>query len=275
MKQPMKRGEPISPARFKRWVDDFGSYRHQVTDLKIQSWLEQFQSEHKDVAARLLDIVDFIGFTQTSKLFRDILGAIPGWHVDSTRRQGKWRFVAYSGSAGESGDTMLHLFRLANNLDRKKYNELFISRSDLVRANLTAEDTVVFVDDFSGSGKTVCDGWKDSFQELLHTQPRTILILLGACRHAIRLIKEETDMMPVCGFTLNERDDIFHSACGYFTNDEKRIIFNYCEKANKGTPQGFGNCGLVLVFAHRCPNNTIPIFHETNGKWFGLFIRHD
>lgn len=275
MKQPLKRGELITPARLKRWVDDFGSYRHQVTDLKVQSWLDQFQSDHKDVAARLLDSVDFVGFTQISKLFRDILGAIPGWHIDPTKRKGKWRFVAYSGSAGESGDTMLHLFRLANNLDRKAFNDLFITRSDLVRANLTADDTVVFVDDFSGSGKTVCDGWKDSFQELLHTQPRAILILLGVCKHALNRIKEETELLPVYGFRLNEKDDIFHTACTHFTHDEKKLILKYCEKANKGTPRGFGECGLVLVFAHRCPNNTLPIFHETNGNWFGLFIRHD
>ena len=47
------------------------------------------------------------------------------------KRKGRWRFAAMSGSAGESGDAMLYQFRIANGLDARGFNELFVSRSDL------------------------------------------------------------------------------------------------------------------------------------------------
>jgi len=42
----------------------------------------------------------------------------------------------------------------------------------------------------------------------------------------------------------------------------------------KENPMGFGDCGLVVVFQHRPPNNTIPILHEDHSKWTGLFPRY-
>ena len=68
-----------------------------------------------------------------------------------------------SRSAGESGDAMLYQFRLANGLDGRGFNELFVSRSDLFRLPMLPEgdpnrlgedDVVVLLDDFSGTGKT-------------------------------------------------------------------------------------------------------------------------
>lgn len=34
-------------------------------------------------------------------------------------------------------------------------------------------------------------------------------------------------------------------------------------------------CGFVIVFAHTCPNNSIPILHVSHTKWQGLFRRYD
>ena len=96
-----------------------------------------------------------------------------------------------SGSAGESGDAMLYQFRIANGLDAKPLNDLFVSRSDLFRQPMLPEaiptrqdDVVVLLDDFSGTGKQVCDAWNDpatSFGSLLagvgkvYSDPRSCL----------------------------------------------------------------------------------------------------
>ena len=275
MRRPLKRGEPLSHIRMESWMADFGGYRHQVTDAKIERWLGQFGKSHQDIAARILDSIDFIGRSQISSLFRDVLGSIPGWHDNPDRRKGRWYFVAYSGSAGESGDSMLHSFRLATRLDRREHNGMFIHRSDLLMERLTPDDTVILIDDFSGTGQQACNSWHEIFQELLPAEPRTYLLLLGAAKKAIERIKEETELRPIWGFELTEKDNIFHTKCRHFTKKEKNILLTYCQKADSKNPRGYGNCGFVVVFAHRCPNNTIPVIHANHEKWIGLFPRHD
>jgi hypothetical protein len=126
VKVPRAKNLPLDAKRFKSWLDDFGAYRHSVTKASIESWLDQFEGGDRDTAARLLDVVEFYGQDRIASAFRKSLKALPDWHLDPAKRAGRWRFVAYSRSSGESGDSMLHQFRLANNLDAKRYNELFI-----------------------------------------------------------------------------------------------------------------------------------------------------
>lgn len=275
MKQPSERGAAISPQRIRRWLDEFAAYRHQVSEPKIDRWLDQFASADRDAGARLLDSVDFIGYAQISSLFRQLVAAIPGWHKVEGKRSGRWRFVAFSGSSGESGDTMLQLFRLANSLDAKKHDKLFIHRSELLKDKLTTEDTVVLIDDFSATGDQACNSWQQIFRELLPEEPRTFLLLLGAVKDAIKRISDETELRPLVGFRLNDSDNVFARACRRFTLHEKDRLLHYCRIADAQCPKGYGDCGLLIVFPHRCPNNSIPILHANHDRWTGLFPRHD
>jgi hypothetical protein len=275
MKQPLAPGTEISLPRISDWVDNFGSYRHQVTDPKIERWLRQFSAGDQDLAARLLDVIDFVGHTQMSQLFRQMLGAIPGWDLNPKKRSGRWRFAPYSTSSGQSGDSMIHSFRLANNLDSKANDELFIRPRDLLAEQLKADDTVVLIDDFSGTGRQVCDSWERPLQELLPSEPRTFIMLLAASSTARLRIIAETPLRPIIGFELTNADNLFNEACTHFSTAEKKILLRYCRRARGHNPTGFGDCGFVVVFAHRCPNNSLPILHKSEGNWAGLFPRHD
>src|SRR5581483_2050716 len=121
-----------------------------------------------------------------------------------------------SGSAGESGDLMLREFRRANGMTSTKYNELFISRSDLVRKMLTSEDTVVLIDDFTGTGKQVCDVWNDpevAFSELTAGAGTVYLVVIAATSAARKKIGDETPLHLVPAHSLTERDNIFSDRC--------------------------------------------------------------
>jgi len=151
---------------------------------------------------------------------------------------------------------------------------MFIHRSELVSRNPGPEDTVVLVDDFSGTGNQACDSWH-IFEELLTGRPRVVLMLIAATEDAIARITDETEMEPVCATTLSHKDNLFHDDCRHFTQGEKNTILNYCRRADQHQPRGFGNSGLLVVLAHRTPNNTIPILHATRDEWQGLFPRDD
>jgi hypothetical protein len=287
VRRPFAPGTPIDAKRYKRWIARFGAYREGVINVTINSWLENFEDEDQDLAARVLDVVEFYGQSQIHAAYRDALKAVPGWHKLPQRRKGQWRFAAMSGSAGESGDAMLYQFRVANGLDAKAFNDLFVSRSELFRQpmlpdddprKLGSDDVVVLLDDFSGTGTQVCDAWNDpetSFGALLAGVGKVYLILVAATKSARRKISAETTLSLFPVHELHESDNIFSDKCRHFTHPDREKLLRYCEVADKRSPKGFGDCGLVVVFQHRPPNNSIPILHADHGRWTGLFPRHD
>jgi hypothetical protein len=167
MRAPKPRGTAIDQARKRTWYDRFLHYRYPPTYGDIDAWVEQFDRRHRDTAARLLDAVEVLNRQQMDLAFRSLMAALPGWHRQKSKRQGKWRFVPYSISAGESGDVMISYLRQALGMRHKSYNELFIQPQNLVQARLTSEDTVVLVDDFAGSGEQACSSWDKFFKELV------------------------------------------------------------------------------------------------------------
>lgn len=276
MKQPKPRGLALNDRNRRRaWLSSFTGYRHAVNANTIDNWLDQFEQKDRDVAARILDCVEFVTNEQMAHAFRSILNSLQGWNKDEKHRIGKWRFVPFSGSAGESADSMTHKFRIANGLSSKQYRDLFIYRSDLLRENLGADDAVVFVDDFSGTGNQACDAWKTDFAELLPEKPTTYLILVAANIAARQRIQAETDLVVVPHFEYDDKDNIFSTACKHFNSTENNKILEYCQKADHRSPKGYGDCGMVVVFTHNCPNNSIPILHGNNNRWEGLFRRYD
>ena len=274
MNKPRDRGAKIDAKRFARWLSQFSGYRTPVTNALIEFWLKQFAPKHRDLAARVLDSILFITHQHIHTCFRDLLDALDGWNKAASKRKGRWFFVPFSGSVGESGDSMVHAFRMATSMTKKQYNNYFIHRSDLVMEKPGPEDTVVLLDDFSGTGNQACESWQDVFAELLTSGPRIILMLVAATTDALKRIADETQMEPICATTLRSRDNIFHSDCAHFSGAEKEILLGYCKRANSREPKGYGDAGLVLVFAHQCPNNAIPVLHANHGGWQGLFPRY-
>lgn len=146
--------------------------------------------------------------------------------------------------------------------------------SELIREGLGVGDTVIFVDDFAGTGTQACDAWP-MIEELLPEGPNIYLVLVVASSTARERIGNETGLSVIPCQELAEQDNIFSPECAHFTEQEKERILEYCALADSKQPRGFGDCGYVIVFAHRCPNNTIPILHTRHNKWEGLFRRED
>jgi hypothetical protein len=181
---------------------------------------------------------------------------------------------------------MLYQFRIANGLTARRFDELFVSRADLFRQpmlpdndpkKLGNDDVVVLLDDFSGTGNQVCDAWNDpatSFGALLAGVGQVYLVLVAASTAARKRISNETSISPFPVHELRESDNIFSDHCTHFTIDDKANLLRYCTIADKRLPKGFGDCGLVVIFQHRPPNNSIPILHKDNRRWTGLFPRH-
>lgn len=275
MKASRPRNSPIDMRRIRGWANEFAGYRHPISEDRIRDWIAQFDDGDRDISARILDCVDYFSHDRIAAAYREVLRGLDGWHIEANRRAGRWRFVAFSASAGESGDSMLHKFRHANNLASAKYNELFIYKSDIVRQELGPDDTVVLVDDFVGTGDQVCKAWKSDFGELLANVGRYFLVVVAAPRRAVERVHDETGLEVVPHVFLERGDNVFARECSRFATEEKNRLLHYCGQADAKAPQGHGECGLLVVFSHSCPNNTIPILHVESNRWEGLFRRYN
>ena len=272
MNRPNRRGKAISPERIARWIEVFRYYRHPPDERAIQQWLDRFSKAHRDIAARVLDCVQVVTEQQILVGYRNALPNLAGWDMDPACRRGRWHFVGF-GRSGESGQAMLRTFREANNFTSAMHDDLFCSATDLPFKQLTAEDHVVFIDDFSGSGRQVCLAWP-TVQELVASDATCHLILTAATRKAMSRIQELIHVALSVHFVLDEDDNIFSSRCKYFSAPEKSTVEKYGNRADRKHPKGFGDCGLLFVLSHKTPNNTIPILHAYHDAWKGLFPRY-
>lgn len=274
MRQPHPVGAKIDNARKTSWHDRFLNYRHPPTKGDIDAWVKQFGTKNKDVAARLLDAVDFVTRMEAELAFRTLMESLPGWHRAKDKRQGEWRFVPYSTSTGESGDQMIACFRQAMGMKTQHYDNLFIQPRQLPEERLTGTDTVVLVDDFSGTGDQACKSWNRLFRELVGGAGTVYLLVVASTVKAQNEIRSETDLQILSHYHLGAPDDVFSNECHHFSEDDKKAIASICEQHFPEKPRGYGDCGLIFIMHHDCPNNSIPILHSYDkNKWVPLFPR--
>ncbi len=274
MKPPQAPGTSIDYKRKKRWHGHFLHYRYAPTVADIEEWVDQFDVAHRDVGARILDSVEVISRQQIDQAFRQLLAVLPGWNKNPKRRKGRWRFVPYSISAGESGDVMVACLRQAMGLRGRDYNELFVQPPDLVRQQLKDEDTLVLVDDFAGTGDQASTSWDSFFRELAAEVGTVYLMVVAASKRAQDEIVTRTDLQLIAHFNLDESDNVFSDKCIHFSSQDKATIESYGKKHFPQSPRGYGDCGLLFVLQHDCPSNSIPLLHGSRrDKWQPLFPR--
>jgi hypothetical protein len=258
--------------REEAWVDRFRYYRDPPNRAAIDRWLQLFDEPHRDVACKVLDRVVVVSEREIQQGYLAALGSLPGWMERDEANGGRWFFVGF-GRAGESGPAMVRIFREANDLALSRYDRLFCELSDLPSLKLTALDTVVFIDDFSGTGRQVCRMWP-VVAEMVASEATCHLILTAATTVAVQAIGSRTDLALHVKMTLEEGDNVFSAANQEFSAEEKEVIRAYGAKADPRTPEGYGKSGLLFVLSHKTPNNSLPILHVNEPHWRGLFPRY-
>jgi hypothetical protein len=274
MNQPAPVGTKINHSRKKKWHNRFLHYRHPPTPGDIDAWVGQFKRQDKDVAARLLDSVQLVTRAEMELAFQTLMLSLPGWHRSKAKRVGQWRFVPYAVRPGESGDHMMACFRQAMGMRERYYDALFVYPHQLPAQKLTSNDTVVLIDDFAGTGTQACTSWNDLFRELVGGAGTVYLMVVAATVQAQVEIRTNTDLQVMTHYNLIGSDNLFSDDCCHFTADDKETVLRYCTEHFPERPKGYGDCGLLFVLQHDCPNNSIPLLHSYNkDKWVPLFPR--
>lgn len=263
----------VTQAMLNEWVTQFSIYRRAPSQQHILAWLSLFSQADQSIAIRILDNLLLISETKIHAGYREALDSVPNWNGAANQRTGRWYFCGYANHAHESGPVMLRMFAEANRLMKPSQNSMFVTPRELPELKLTAADTLVFVDDVSGSGKQVVDYWP-LMSELIASEARTFLILTAATQTALNAIASNTELKVIAQHVIDDTGNVFHNNCTFLTAAEKTKLRTYCKKADAKNPKGFGDCGLLLVLSHKTPNNTIPIIHVHHTRWQGLFPRY-
>lgn len=272
MRKPKQRGAAIDAERLLEWERRFKYYRAPPGEQEIMAWLNRFSAEDRDVGARVLDCVEVISEAAIQEGYKRALETIDGWHKREADREGRWVFTGF-GRPGESGLSMLRVFREANGLTARIHDSLFRHTTEIPSLKLSAEDTIVVVDDFAGTGKQICSRWP-TLQELIASDARCYLVLTAATTIAVKRIKDETGVEVIVKLEISKSENVFADTAHRFDENEKTALLKYCTRVDAQHPRGYGECGLLYVLSHKTPNNSIPILHVNHDSWVGLFPRN-
>jgi hypothetical protein len=264
--------DDITNEQVQGWFERFRFYRASPSVAQIGEWLLRFAEADRGVAAKVLDNVVIISEPDIHEGYRRSLALVPGWRRRSRDRQGRWFFVGF-GTAGESGNAMVRPFREANGMASSNYDGMFVTLAELVGLRLTAFDTVVFIDDFSGTGQQAVRRWP-TYQELVASEASCYLILSAVTEEAKERINALDQLSVIADRVLGADCDVMTAGNPTLTEGEQVRLLPYCIRADRQNPRGYGNCGLLLVLSHRTPNNSLPILHANHPRWQGLFPRY-
>lgn len=263
--------EGVTLEQIGAWYDRFRFYRHAPSREELAAWIRQFDSAHFALAATVLDQVILISDLEIQQGYRDALAALPGWSASDEHRAGRWAFIGLGGQA-ESGQAMLHMFREANGLTSDRHSRLFVTLTELPMLKLTARDTVVFVDDFSGTGDQFSKHW-GLYQELVSSEAKAYLLLAAATHVAMERLTQLEDLQTRAEVILGPEANVFSPQNVVFDGTDQAALLSYCQRADKRNPKGWGNCGLLLVISRKTPNNSIPVLHANSRRWISIFPR--
>ena len=142
-------------------------------------------------------------------------------------------------------------------------------------ANQLLPKTIVFVDDYIGSGNSFKDFWSQ-IGTYYNENHNYILSTLIAHQQGINFITSEIPIkivIPTKPIPLSAK--IFHNKNKQFTKIEKQTIKKYCDQL--GFPidnrYGFMNTQSMSIIYERSSNNILPILYAKTDNWIPLFPR--
>lgn len=271
-------------------VNSWGSFQgRKITEDLVRNWLNQFgENSNQRLILQLLKHLKFYSH-------EIIIAKLEQSHVE-VRRDSKLLLkenqkkrddiiVSYLGAEGKSGLEYARLYA--------KVNDIYIGNvknfEKIVKEEISDQkiQKIVFVDDFVGTGSSVCE----SLEKLCKSNPTIktknyLFFLIAICgfkEGQIKIeekIKELEISMKVIICDLLDEDDKCFSADSFIFDDAtqrenaKKLAYGYGEKLVKDNPLGYGGCEAVVVFENTCPNNTLPILWKEAKDWTPLFKRN-
>ena len=256
-----------------------------VSSTDVTNWLLNFKPNEIDMALKILEKTEYITENEIIDLYENNLSVILANNPTD-------KIVIHPvAEFGKSGTLMSYYIRKTPAYNNHKNRIVFFFHYDNFKYKLKdqkSDITIVFIDDFSGSGKQFNNYYKTYIKPqiklnksvkkiyfmTLFYQPKAEssikknnaeINILGNVKYPVFLSNRSVFgyrewMLPIRTFSYSYGEGLFS------TYDKKKNI-------NINHPLGYENSQALIVFAYNPPNNTLPIIWSSKNNWKPLYPR--
>lgn len=242
----------------------FGDHES-MSESRVLKWMLQFEDEDLALAAKVLEHLRYFNANNIRNMTRQMVEMVVG-ETGATR--GRSLFVPMTARPGGGSETVARALREVSQPFKPRLSTMV----DLLDPPRSVE-TVVFVDDFSGTGNTLVDWW-ENVETLVRPLAATVVFA------ALVMTSDAADRARELGVTVAVEEmgaeaNALHEGQAVFTASERATILNYCRKTgcSPSFMRGYGDSGLLVAFRHGCPNNSLPVLWYGGEAWAPLFHR--
>ena len=246
--------------------------KYSVLPSQIIKWLENFEEKEIDSAIDLLSVFEYIPFNEfmfrIDGLLFEILKDIP---------KGQKILIFPYGKVGKSGTLVTYPLSHTNAYINRK-DDILISHDIQFITDLHEYKTLIFIDDFIGSGQTFIEeykkiqwikNWKDNNQV-----EKTYLLSAIIMNDGAQKINFFDSSIKI---KAEERFKIFQNGTSPLTAYKnilslKSISLKYGRTLNHLNSLGYSDGQSMVAFFHGTPDNTLPIIWE-HIKWNPIYPR--
>lgn len=271
-------------------ISSWGIYAgRSITEDQVRSWLGQFGDNFKQRSMfHLLQSLKFYGGDEIRAKMRLANGIVNRGKVrqiESGKRKRDDIFVSYIDGPGKSGARYAKIYADENGI----YADNVIEKSLIEKHMLSIDKNVslVFVDDFVGTGKSTSEYMKELSPTLwkINQINRVSIHFIALCgfKDGILEIDRTIEKLNInvktnCIDIITDEDKCFSENSKFFKLPSDRIkareiAYEIGLGLEKNAPLGFGNCESAVIFEDSCPNNNLPILWSRHKTWTPLFKR--
>ena len=269
-------------------------WKGRITKTDIEKWFENFQEnteiDTREMASNLLN--GFIYYTEDEVKYlcryaylqykqekvKDFVISGVSVHDAGHAFEEHLKKCVFShiGKPGESGCFILYYFRQKNKISTRN----FLQRWDELNCET---ESIIFVDDFIGSGDTAIHFWKsDIIQNIIKRLPYAkiyYLALIGLEKGIEKMHSECPEITIICSQVLDREYQVFSDTSYIFPEEKTRELSRKvcqqlgCHLEGEDYALGYKNSEVMVGFHHNIPNNTLPLIWSGNKGWYPIFVR--
>ena len=247
-------------------MEFFNPFEGDIGGDEIKRWLDQFEKTEQPLIMKLLKEFKYYSSKKVNLLLRKLWAMI--LNDLKTSIDNVW-FVPV-GYVAKSGSAIAYFFKKVNNLNIDK----FISINEINSIKVGNETTIVFLDDYIGSGNQASMFWNSRIKEEYIDKSCHSLFygVLVGLNEGIRKVETDTDFKVQAVDVFSEKDLPFSEKSKIFDNRKekeeiKKIIKKYGEKFFPEYPLGYNSLSTLIGFFYSTPNSTFPIFWSKENAW--------
>lgn len=268
--------ESIKKKCEKNWTAGFEIDKRTKAALdKFDIWISQIPDKYKKLSLILIKNLEYYPQKLTNKLLIELhnkLIKFPNISDENTI----YAYIKSKDGKTNSSDEYWTMYKLFNNLNREICYENINAIKDWQWGYV---ENIVFIDDFSGTGKSFIKELQKS--EDRYCEKNIYFITICIMEDAIQKIKEYSqkkniNIVPI--YSYMQKKTFTRGLFKDNMNAKKLLLMltEYLKIPKQESPLGFDESESLVAFHNNTPNNTLPIIRYDTEEYTSLFPRrHD